>query len=408
MAAILEEPKIAPTGVKPPNPNIPAESPADRFREGNTGNDANVSLNEFSKALTGAQVKDGTKPQSAAPEPREEPAPAPAPHQEPATKPTVPALPQAEEWRPKGEKAGEKWDKLIASHREAETRWNAERDLLRKEVEAARSNSGPAVEEMRKQVDQYREIVKGLAIERDPEFQKAFQPKEKAAIDAAVQAAGDKGDKLGKLLAAPRSDWRDEQVSKILEDLPASGKRRAEAALMVLEQVDVERTAEIARRRATFEESQSAFTASQQQRDAARAKMMDEAFQETEKNWKLNHPFFVEKKGDDAHNAEVANSIALAKAIYSGDLEPKELAQASMWAASGERVLKGWQAAIKRAEEAEKALDKIRGVQPGGGREDAQHEEGGERPPDPTSPQYLKWMNNKMREAQAKDIQGRR
>jgi hypothetical protein len=380
--------------------SIAGESPADRFKVG-VALDAAPPVGDFSQALKAAQTQDATGTPAPAPEP--EPPAAPAPREAaPLPTPKVPGLPQAEEWRPKGEKASQQWDAMKAKHTEEVTQLRAQLDLLNKEVSTARNGGTPEFETLRKERDKYKEILRDVAIERDPEFVQTFSTREKAAVDAATQAAGDKGDKLAKLLSAPNSPWRDEQINKLVEDLPASSQRRINAALSVIEQVDVERTAEVARRRATFNDKQSALMTQQKERDAVRQKEMKTAFDETTKQWRERNPFFQEKKGDDAHNAKVMESIRLAEAIYNGEMTAEETAMASYWAAGGPRFLEGWQEALKRAEKAEAALDKLRGVEPPGGKEGAA-ESAAANAPSPGDPNYLKYLNQQVREAQGRD-----
>lgn len=399
--------------VAAPNPYqqsaMSGRSPADMHNEGNpiipnetTGTDRA----SFGQELLAAQGRDSGKTPAVA---REVSVPTPVSAQSnPLAPPKVPTLPQAEEWRPKGEKAGQQWDALKSKHAEELTRIQTERDIAKKELEAAKLSGSPDYEMTKKQRDEYRELLRDVAIERDPEFKQRFSAKESAAIEAAKMASGENSEKMEKLLKMPNSPWRDEQLNKLIDDMPASSQRRVNAALQLLEQVDVERSAEIASRRTNFDAKQSALMQQTSAQRAEQEKAMLGAFDGVTQQWD-KHPFFAPKEGDAAHAERVANTKALAKSIYAGQHSPEELANAAHWAASGEMIMNGWIEATKRAEAAEAALDKIRGVQPGDGRPgSAAGEEDHAQAPQVGTAEYLRYMNAGIKTAQATDMQRRR
>ena len=147
----------------------------------------------------------------------------------------------------------------------------------------------------------------------------------------------------------------------------------------------------------------------QQRQQEERVKQLNGAFDSTLKEWsdpKNGNPFFVEREGDEEHNAGVKEGVELSKAIFNGQLDPQDLARAALWAAMGPRALKVATDAIARAEKAEKMLDKIRGVQPGAGRGGLVSETpaGGEIPKQGT-PQYDEYMRRGIQAAQMADRQ---
>jgi hypothetical protein len=385
-----------------PAGSIPARSMADVVAEGGGKKvDEPVPRPDFSK-LAAAQAKDkGIVAPAVVEDVPVRTAPAP---KEP---PKVPSLPTADEFRPKAPAAAAQWDAMKARHAEELVTAKAERDAIKAELAAAKTVGSPEVEALRKEAQQYREILRDVAIERHPEFKAKFEPREKTAVEAAKLAAGDKGAKLEILLKSPASPWRDEQIEAITAELSSSSKIRVESVLRLLDQIDLEKQSEIATQRASFDVKQSALLTTQKDRSEERQAKATAAFDTVLKQWtdpKDGHPFFIEREGDKAHNESVAEATSLAKAIFSGEMSPEEIAAASFWAASGERVLKGWQAATARAEKAERALNKMRGVQPGDG--NPGHLNGGEaeKAPAPGSPAYLAYMNARMNEARAKDM----
>lgn len=391
---------IEPTG-------LVAKSMADQFAENPKPETAAEAKPDFAK-LTAAQAKDKGKASVEVEDPPSKPAaePKPPPGAPPKEPPKIPALPPAEEYRPRTEKAAQQWDSLKAKHAEEVTTIKTELERLKTELAAARANGSPDVAAIKKEAAELREILRDVAIERHPEFKQKFEPREKTAIEAAKLAAGDQGNKLEKLLKSPPGPWRDEQIEAITAELSKSSQIRVESAIRMLDQIDLEKQSEIASQRASFDLKQSELMTQRQSQVAETQKRMQADFEAVQKQWTdpaSGHPFFIEREGDKEHNEGVKQSLELAKAIYGGELTPQEIAAAAFWASSGERVLKGWQAAISRAEKAERALDRLRGVQPGEGKPGQVNGSDADRAPAPGSPEYLRYMNAQLRAAQQKD-----
>lgn len=404
--------------------SIQAESPADIYNATGKpveGGDAAIpSVTDVASQLTQAQATD-----KAAKTPVVEKPAAPVvetPKTEtPASSDAVPGFTPKEkpaatekEWTPKEPKAAEQWNAL-----------KKQRDELRSTIEQMKSelqaakDAGASSEELTKlrdELNQYRETLRDVAIERDPEFNKTYNARQNAAIDAAKMAAGDKADKLEKLLKAPSGTWRDEQITALIDELPASSKRRIEAALGVLEQVDVERSAEIAMRRQNFETKQK-LSQEQQQAQLNRAKYeLTAAFKNEVAKWTDpadGHPFLTKRDGDEAYNASVDAAFKVAESVHKSYLEgqwsPQDAARAALQVAVAQRATQVAADALQRAEKAEKMLERMRGVQPSGdGRSASVNAEEGDRPtPKPGTEEYQLWVANQLSQAQQLDKQKR-
>lgn len=319
---------------------------------------------------------------------------------------SVPGLP---EWKPKTQEASKHWDEMKTRHAADLAQARADVEAAKAELAKAKEINSPEVDNLRKELTQYREILRDVAIERDPEFKQRFGTRQDAAINAAKLAAGESATKLETLLKSPSGPWRDEQINALIEDLPASSQRRVNASLSILEQIDVERETEIAVRRTSFDQKQSLLLTQQQRQQEERMKQLTGAFDSTLKEWsdpKNGNPFFVEKDGDNEHNSGVKEGVELSKAIFNGNLEPQDLARAALWAAMGPRALKVATDAIARAEKAEKMIAKIQGVQPGTGRGGSVGDvpSGGDVPKAGTS-QYDDYMRRGLQQAQMADRQ---
>lgn len=358
----------------------------------------------FADGLRAAQAKDkGPTTPPAAPVP----AAAPATPAEPKT-PRVPSLPTTptatptavDDYEPKGETA-KHWKAMKARHAEEVAAIKAELDRIK--TDASKAVAAPEVEALKTELNRYRETLRDVAIERDPAFQQKFAPKEQAIIDQIKLSAGPNGEKLAALLKYPASPIRDEQIKALTDDLPETAQRRINAGLGVLDQIDLERQAEIASHRANFDAKQNAIMSQQQQQQTQTIAARKAAFDAVSKEWAEKNPFFMERAGDETHNAAVAESRALAQEILFGKMSPEELSTAAHWAAMGRRALDGWQTMRKERDDAIAALDKMRGAQPGDGRA-TQVSEGTENTPKPGDPSYLKYMQQRLREAQQKDL----
>ena len=333
----------------------------------------------------------------------------------PTVKPSVPGAPtpppSEPEWKPTG-KAADHWEKLKSAHTTEAAALKAQITAAQAEIKAAReSGANPDdIKALKDSLKQHQDIIKDVAIERDPEFQKRWSTKERVAIDAAKMAVGENGDKLEKLLKLPSNPWRDQQINEIVEDLPSSSQRRVNAALGLLEQIDVERSAEIATRRVDFEQRQALTQQQQQAQQSARVQEFSKAFDAQLSSFtdpKAGHPFLVERPGDDAYNKEVAASKELAgslhKSFLAGELNADDIAKAMLHVAVSERMMKTAQESTARAEKAERALDRRRAVTPGDGRAGAPATAQEDNSPTPGTPEYITWATQRLQEAQAKD-----
>jgi len=401
--------------------SITARSPADVFHEAsrNEGLAGSKPIGEDEIATSGgdaisrleaAQARDRGTAQAIAPATPADPAPP-----NPVAKPVVPGAPVApapsEEWKPTG-KAAEHWDRLKAMHNAEAATLKAQIAAAQAELKAARDAGGTPeeIKALKESLKQHQDILKDVAIERDPEFQKRWGTKERVAIDAAKTAVGEHGDKLEKLLKMQATPWRDEQINDLLEDLPSSAQRRVNAALGLLEQIDVERTAEIALRKTEFDQRQAMTAQQQQEQHSLKVREFSKAFDNQLASFtdpKAGHPFLVERPGDDSYNKEVAASRELAgslhKSFLAGELTPDDIAKAMLHVAVSERMMKTAQDALARAEKAERALDRRRSITPGEGRAGAPtvaHDDGA---PAPGTPEYMTWATQRLNEAQAKD-----
>lgn len=392
---------------------IPAKSMADGFAEGNPDSVYSKSSTpiDFAAELKSAQAKDkGGVQVDIAPVPID-----PPPAVTPPSKPSVPGAPAPPTpdpaWKPTG-KAAEHWENLKQTHQAEMAQAKAEAAVVRDALAASKA-AGADPEELKalkEQLKQHQDILKDVAIERDPEFQKRYSVREHGAIEAAKNAAGDRSADLDKLFKLPASISRDEQINELVEELSGTAQRRVSAALGVLDQIEVEKGIEIATRKADFEQRQAAGVQGQQQQQAARMAEFNQAFESELKTFtdpKSGHPFLTERAGDAAYNKEVGASRELAtslhRAFMAGDLNAADIAKAMLHVAVSERMMKSAQEATTRADKAEKALDRLRGAQPGDGRNGKVGNDGSQKGPEPETDAYRSSIARELKDAQQRD-----
>lgn len=248
------------------------------------------------------------------------------------------------------------WEGLKAGAAKRESELLAQIETLKKG--GAAPSSSPDIDALRKEHGEYLDIVKHLAVERDPEFKAKFDVKRNAAINAAKFASGGASDKIEKLLALPTGEFRDEQIESAIKDFSPSTQARIRGSLSVLAQIDVERDVEIASRKATFEQRQASAAFAQRQHEDARHAQLDGAFERTLARWadpEKGMPFMVNAPEE---------LVASARNVFSGKLDADQLAAASLSAAVLPNVLKGWQRAEEERAKLATALGRLMGTQP--------------------------------------------
>jgi hypothetical protein len=280
--------------------------------------------------------------------------PAAAPAQaEPAAQPSAE---DAFSWKPGDRKRSKDWDNLKADFSKREAGLQAkiaeleakvggqpgqpasEFDIAKLEFEKLTKH--PEVAKRLKERDEFFDIVKQVAVERDPEFVAKFEPRRDAAIKAAKSVAGGAANDLAKLLSEPPSDVRDERIGKLIENFSDSSKRMVHAAMQNLAVIDLEREGEIATRKASFESKQLDQFKQQEAMARERQQKLDSAFDRQLAYWsdpKDGMPFFM-KTGDPKWDAQVDSTVAAARDIFNGTLTPEQLADSAKWAAVAKRI----------------------------------------------------------------------
>lgn len=267
----------------------------------------------------------------------------------------------------------------------------SERDKYRQEAESLRAAraSGPETDDvkaLREERDKYRDIVRQAAIERDPQFNAEFESRRKVAVQQATLAAGDKADALGKLLALPASSWRDQQIDALMEEMPGASQRRLNAALSVLDQIEIDRQARIEQARASWDQRQAQAMEQQNQQATQRQQKLMGTFDHVLKEYQRPGDdgiyFYQTRDGDEAHNSGIQESVQIARDLLGGKLGEEDMVRAALIVGASDRLFKQMEAQESTITELRRTIKRLRGVDPdAGGRADLSDSGKPSRPP---------------------------
>jgi hypothetical protein len=255
-------------------------------------------------------------------------------------------------------KKAQDWKSLKEKH-------NAEKLALEQKIQELSSSPNEELEQLRKQNEEYKQALRETAIERDPEFNSKYQTQADVAIRNAKLAAADRGDELAKLLEMPSSVLRDQQIDKIIEELPNSSQRRINAALSTLEQIDISKQAEIAAARQNWDARIEQTTQQQQQARQQQQQARQTAFDK--------HLAKLQADGDDGYfayqagNSKASEAIELAKRVISGDLGPEEEARVALTVGASGQLFELVQSQQSEIEQLQAKLSKFESSVPGNG-----------------------------------------
>lgn len=357
---------------------------------------------DFARQLAEAQSNKPPAAPAAPAKPDAAPAkPDAAPPRTPAKPPG--AVPNLDQLRPKTPVKAAQWDEL-------KTSYEAKLQAAQAELAEARAKASTPPAELaalQKERDQYKDIVRSIAIERDPDFVSKFTAKREAVVNIVKNAAGPQAGAIASLLSQPASQWRDQQLDEAIKDLDSTAQRRISSALNVLEAIEIERETEIAQRRASFDATQEAKLFAGRAEQQRRAAALQATFDSQIKEWsdpQSGIEYFQAIEGNAEHNAAVNETRELAKRIYFGDSEltEQDMATAALWSAVAPRLAADLTRYAEENTQLKAELDRIRGASPGLGLSSAP----GSAPaslPDPSTAEGLAYWNEQLAAAQARD-----
>jgi hypothetical protein len=256
----------------------------------------------------------------------------------------------------KSEKAKADWKGLRDNARKNKE----EAETLRKRVAELESSSNKEeVESLRTRLAEYEQQLTVVAVERDPRFQRYFDGKTKALIETAKSIGGDK---VASILQLPESEHRNKMLEDAVADLPPLQQARIGAVLNDVESLHREKAAELARASDLYKTMQS----NQAEQTKAAEQQRLRVLNDTIERWsdpERGSPL-LRKTGDKDHDAEAERIKEQARAIYAGELDVRDMAKASLWAAKGPRLLQQVTTQAKRIKDLEAENESLKGAKP--------------------------------------------
>lgn len=269
-----------------------------------------------------------------------------------------------------GEIKAEKWNKL---HQKADA-YAAEVARVKAEIETLKK-AGPAqppadlVEQLKvlaSERDEAHRRLEAVAFERSPKFEAQFKPRQESALAIAKDAVGPgQAEKVAELLQSPPSKYRTTQLNEVMKDLEPLDQQRLGIAMVELDKLNHERT-ELSKRGSEVwkqwqAEEQQAIQA-HRQRQSTEAQ---QAFEAELASWQKATDLLRTKDGDANHNSAVQNRLEVAKNLFSGNVDFRDMSKAVLWAAIGPELRQTALAAQKRITELEAENARLKGSQPG-------------------------------------------
>tara|TARA_R110002051_G_scaffold188300_2_gene257732 strand:+ start:18 stop:1103 length:1086 start_codon:yes stop_codon:yes gene_type:complete len=214
-----------------------------------------------------------------------------------------------------------------------------DRDAAKKELDGLRaklaelenSDVDERMSDLTSERDDLSERLKLAAIERHPKFQQEFEAKVNSVTEQAKRIVGDhNAERVAELLGMADSEHRSNGIEELMMELSTTKQAQLGGLLTRVDEVRFERESALNNADETYKQI---ISDQQAQRDTAVAesgKMFDSVAAEA-----TNLEVFAQRDDDSDWNSEVKQRVDMARAIFSGDNDPKELARASLWAAAG-------------------------------------------------------------------------
>lgn len=285
------------------------------------------------------------------------------------TVPVAPAIPASDIYVP-GSTHKADWER-IKSEREA---LRSERDVSRAEAASLKAKIGElppdtakTLAALKKERDDYQVQLRSIAIERDPAFDREFSTATSTATALARSTVGSEhAATLDKVLSMPAGTARDKAIGELAESLPAYKQTMLGSALADLDRISFTKQAKIDEARQNWSRLQQEAIAEQSARESASKAKLESLISEWSDPEK-GFPHLRTKAGDAEHNARVEGTLALARDIFSGNLDMEKMARASVWAASAEQLLGNINSLQGELKAANDRIAELTGISPGAG-----------------------------------------
>lgn len=201
---------------------------------------------------------------------------------------------------------------------------------------ASETKPDPEFETIKQEREQYKTLLRQIAVEYDPQFKGYYSGKSQAQIELAKRIVGsDKATQVEQLLNLPDSAYKDQQIETMISDLPVWKQGQLGSVISSLAQLESERAAEIAKSKENFNQLQARQT--KQLED--RKKAIETEFNSTLDNLKSQSFLFQFKDGDNEWNNKVNERIELARHFMFGSPKQDQIISAAFNAVAYPAIL---------------------------------------------------------------------
>lgn len=244
-------------------------------------------------------------------------------------------------------------------------------ELAQAELKALKA-AGSAVpteefESLRKEVEQYKDLIHKYKREEHPEFKSKYtKPLEDSIQTAKRLVPSEHHSRLESLLRQPQSPERLDALEALLSDIPSS-TRQAEILRIAGKTADLvtDRDAELATAKEWVKNTEARTREQQRQEAAKQQKFAQELFDSTTREAAEEIEFFRPKDGDEKHNAAVTRRINAAKELFMGENTPERFAAAALLAVFGREAAPAIANAQKEITRLQGELETLRNNRPG-------------------------------------------
>lgn len=244
-------------------------------------------------------------------------------------------------------------------------------ELAQAELKALKA-AGSAVpteefESLRKEVEQYKDLIHKYKREEHPEFKSKYtKPLEDSIQTAKRLVPSEHHSRLENLLRQPQSPERLDALEALLSDIPSS-TRQAEILRIAGKTADLvtDRDAELATAKEWVKNTEARTREQQRQETAKQQKFAQELFESTIRDAAEEIEFFRPKDGDEKHNATVMRRVNAAKELFMGENTPERFAAAACLAVFGREAAPLIANAQKEITRLQGELETLRNNRPG-------------------------------------------
>jgi len=229
------------------------------------------------------------------------------------------------------------------------------------ELKKAPKHNAELIKTITEERDRYKGMFEQVAVEISPEFHAKYQTR----LDS-VKATlpSDTADKFMAVLQLPDSDIKRQHLAELTSEMTEFQVAEIVAANREVRTILNDRQGELKKAQDSLAKIGEERTKKAQERTTALSKTFDDVIAKSQ-DPKNGIPAFQTKEGNEAWNKGVNERLAVAKAIFDGNLDSDaEKAEAALWASTAPEFLKQLKSVTAELAAANETIAKMRGSTP--------------------------------------------